>query len=66
MLRGTADDRVLSGVGETFELEMHNDRLGDYVAENRVVEYEPSRALRLRHAWSTTVTSCSGPLTATG
>jgi len=47
LLRGTADDRVLSGVGETFEMEMHNDRLGDYVVENRVVEYEPSR----RIAW---------------
>lgn len=28
-------------------MEMHNDRLGDYVVENRVVEYEPSR----RIAW---------------
>ncbi len=45
MLRGTAADRVLSRVGETFEMEMHNDRLGDYVVENRVVEYEPSRRL---------------------
>ena len=47
MLRGTSDDRVLSAVGETFEMEMHNNRLGDYVVENRVVEYEPSR----RIAW---------------
>ena len=47
MLRGTSDDRVLSAVGENFDMEMHNDRLGDYVVENRVVEDEPVR----RIAW---------------
>jgi hypothetical protein len=57
MLRGTTDDRVLSGVGETFEMEMHNDRLGDYVVENRVVEYEPSR----RIAWMPVLKSVAQP-----
>jgi uncharacterized protein YndB with AHSA1/START domain len=57
MLRGTADDRVLSGVGETFEMDMHNDRLGDYVVENRVVEYEPSR----RIAWMPVLKSVAQP-----
>ena len=57
MVRGTADDRVLSGVGETFEMEMHNDRLGDYVVENRVVEYEPGR----RIAWMPALKSVAHP-----
>jgi uncharacterized protein YndB with AHSA1/START domain len=57
MLRGTADDQVLSRVGETFEMEMHNDRLGDYVVENRVVEYEPSR----RIAWMPVLKSVARP-----
>ncbi|MDA8356914.1 MAG: SRPBCC family protein [Actinomycetota bacterium] len=57
MLRSTADDRVLSGVGEVFEMDMHNDRLGDYVVENRVVEYEPSR----RIAWMPVLKSVAQP-----
>jgi uncharacterized protein YndB with AHSA1/START domain len=57
MLRGTADDRILSRVGETFEMEMHNDRFGDYVVENRVVEYEPSR----RIAWMPVLKSVAQP-----
>lgn len=57
MVRGTADDRVLSGVGETFEMGMHNDRLGDYVVENRVVDYEPGR----RIAWMPVLKSVAHP-----
>jgi uncharacterized protein YndB with AHSA1/START domain len=42
MLRGTVDDRPISGVGETFTMKMH--RLGrDYLMINFVVEFEPDR-----------------------
>jgi uncharacterized protein YndB with AHSA1/START domain len=57
MLMGTPDDRYLSRVGETFEMAMHNDRLGDYVVENRVVEYEPGR----RIAWMPVLKSVAQP-----
>lgn len=57
MLRGTTDDRPLSRVGESFVMEMHNDRLGDYVVENRVVEYEPGR----RIAWMPVLRSVAQP-----
>lgn len=45
------------GVGETFEMEMHNDRLGDYVVENRVVEFEPGRKI----AWMPVLKSVAHP-----
>jgi hypothetical protein len=47
LLRGTDDRRVLSGIGEVFEMKMCNDVLGDYVMENHVVEFERDR----RIAW---------------
>ncbi len=47
MLRGTDDRRVLTAVGDVFEMRMFNDTLGDYVIENHVVEFEPDR----RIAW---------------
>lgn len=47
MLRGTDDGRVLSGVGDIFEMRMCNEVLGDYLIENHVVEFEPDR----RIAW---------------
>ena len=45
MLRGTDDQRVLSGTGDVFEMKMFNDVLGDYVTENHVVEFEPDRRI---------------------
>ena len=45
MLRGSDDRRVLSGIGDVFEMRMFNDTLGDYVMENHVVEFEPDRRI---------------------
>lgn len=47
MLRGTDDVRVLSRVGDVFEMRMFNDQIGGYVVENHVVEFESDR----RIAW---------------
>ena len=45
MLRGTDNRRrVLSGIGDVFEMKMFNDVLGDYV-ERHVVEFEPDRPI---------------------
>ncbi len=57
MLRGTPDDHVLSGVGDAFDMEMYNDRLGDYVMENRVVEFAPDR----RIVWEPVLKSVAKP-----
>jgi hypothetical protein len=44
MLRGAADDRPVSGVGDTFTMKMH--RLGDdYLMLNHVVDFEPDRRI---------------------
>jgi hypothetical protein len=47
MVRTALDDVVISGVGDVFVLNMHNDDIGDYVMENHVVEFEPGK----RIAW---------------
>ncbi len=57
MLRATAGDQVVSGVGDVFVMNMHNDELGDYVMENRVVEFEPDR----RIAWEPVMRSVEKP-----
>jgi hypothetical protein len=57
MLRGTDDQQVLSGVGDVFEMRMHNDILGDYVMENHVVEFEPDR----RIAWEPVLKATDKP-----
>lgn len=46
-LRGTDRQHALAGVGDSFEMKMHNDTLGDYTTENHVVEFEADR----RIAW---------------
>ena len=44
MLRGSVDDRRISGVGDTFTMKMH--RLGDdYLMINYVVEFELNRRI---------------------
>jgi hypothetical protein len=44
MLRGAVFDRPISGVGDTFTMNMH--RLGrDYLMVNHVVEFEPDRRI---------------------
>jgi hypothetical protein len=57
MLRGTDDRRVLSGIGEVFEMKMFNDTLGEYVMENHVVEFEPDR----RIAWEPVLKATDKP-----
>ncbi len=44
MLRGPVDDRLISGIDDTFTMKMH--RLGDdYLMLNYVVEFEPDRRI---------------------
>lgn len=45
MLRTALEDVVLSRVGDVFAMNMFNDEMGDYVMENRVVEFEPDRRI---------------------
>ena len=45
MVRTAVDDEVISKVGDVFAMNMFNDRIGDYVMENRVVEFEPERRI---------------------
>lgn len=40
----TSSDRV-TGVGDTFTMQMHNDEMGDYEMINHVVEFEPNRKI---------------------
>jgi uncharacterized protein YndB with AHSA1/START domain len=47
MLRAGGSSEVITGVGDVFTMQMHNDRLGDYEMENHVVDYEADR----RIAW---------------
>jgi uncharacterized protein YndB with AHSA1/START domain len=57
MLRGTDDRKVVSGIGDVFEMRMFNDVLGDYLIENHVVEFEPDR----RIAWEPVVKATDKP-----
>jgi len=45
MLRNPVEQVVISKVGDVFALNMYNDEMGDYVMENRVVEFEPERRI---------------------
>ena len=45
MLRGTDDRRVLSAIGDVFEMKMFNDEMGEYVMENHVVDFELDRRI---------------------
>lgn len=45
MLRGVVSSAVISGVGDLFVMRMHTSRLGDYEMNNRVVGYQPNRAI---------------------
>ena len=57
MVRGSDDQRTLSGVGDIFEMKMFNDTLGDYTTENHVVEFEPDR----RIAWEPVLKATDKP-----
>jgi uncharacterized protein YndB with AHSA1/START domain len=45
MLRSAGQHGMLSGAGDTFEMQMHNDEMGDYEMSNHVVEFEPNRRI---------------------
>jgi hypothetical protein len=45
MLRTVVEDVVVSKVGDVFAVKMCNDEMGDYVMENRVVEFELERCI---------------------
>jgi ketosteroid isomerase-like protein/uncharacterized protein YndB with AHSA1/START domain len=45
MLRRSRTHEVLTGVGETFTMDMHHELLGDYQTDNVVTVYERDRAI---------------------
>lgn len=45
MLREVVGRPVISGVGDTFTVRMHNAEMGDYEMTNYVVEYVPGRRI---------------------
>jgi hypothetical protein len=45
MLREATSRGQISGVGDTFTMQMHNEEMGDYEMINHVVEYEPGRSI---------------------
>jgi uncharacterized protein YndB with AHSA1/START domain len=45
MLRQAVSQAVISGVGDTFTMNMHNAEMGDYVITNHVVEYSRDRRI---------------------
>ena len=45
MLRSALEEVVISKVGDVFAMDMFNDEMGNYVMENRVVEFEPERRI---------------------
>ena len=57
MVRTALDDAVISKVGDVFAMNMFNDEMGDYVMENRVVEFEPER----RIVWEPVMRSIDKP-----
>jgi uncharacterized protein YndB with AHSA1/START domain len=57
MLRNALEEMIISEVGDVFVLNMFNDEMGDYVMENRVVEFEPER----RIVWEPVMRSIDKP-----
>jgi uncharacterized protein YndB with AHSA1/START domain len=57
MLQTALNDVVISEVGDVFAVNMCNDEMGDYVMENRVVEFEPER----RIVWEPVMRSIDKP-----
>jgi uncharacterized protein YndB with AHSA1/START domain len=45
MLRQAGHGPVITGVGDTFTMSMHNAEMGDYEMTNHVVEYELNRRI---------------------
>ena len=57
MLRTPLEGVVISKVGDVFAMNMFNDEMGDYVMDNRVVEFEPDR----RIVWEPVMRSVDKP-----
>jgi hypothetical protein len=57
MVRSAGQDMVISNVGDVFTMNMFNDEMGDYVMDNRVVEFEPER----RIVWEPVMRSIDRP-----
>jgi hypothetical protein len=55
MLRQAVSEAVISGVGDTFTMSMHNAEMGSYVITNHVVEYSRDR----RIAWEPVLAAAS-------
>lgn len=55
MLRQARRPRRLSGVGDTFVIEMHNEEMGDYEMTSHVVSYEQDRLI----VWEPVLTAAS-------
>lgn len=49
MLQAAADATVIDHVEQVFSMAMHYPSLGDYITDNRVVDFEPDRRL----TWAT-------------
>ncbi|HET9732941.1 MAG TPA: SRPBCC family protein [Acidimicrobiales bacterium] len=45
MLRSATSSGVISGVGDIFTMQMHNEEMGDYEMINHVVTYEAGRCI---------------------
>lgn len=57
MVRSALEDVVIANVGDVFVMDMFNDEMGEYVMENRVVEFEPNR----RIVWEPVMRSVVNP-----
>jgi uncharacterized protein YndB with AHSA1/START domain len=57
MVKAEVTSSVLSGVGDVFDMEMHNDEMGDYVITNHIVEFEPDRKI----TWEPVLKSATRP-----
>jgi hypothetical protein len=55
MVRQADPDVIISGVGDVFVMQMHNDEMGDYQITNHVTEFEPGR----RITWEPVLTAAS-------
>ena len=55
MVKQAVDSKIITGVGGTFTMKMHNAEMGDYETTNHVVEYQRNR----RIGWEPVLTAAS-------
>lgn len=55
MVRQAIDGKIITGVGDTFTMKMHNAEMGDYEITNHVVEFQRNR----RIGWEPVLTAAS-------